>query len=386
MLTSTEELLSRYEAGVRDFSEEDLSGLRLQRRGSRIESLVGCNFTDCMFSDCVFGAADFSSSCFDGAEFELCNGSEAKFIDCTFRRAHLMESAFIGADFFRSTFVDAHLSSVDFGEAFFGNVQLDMTKVIGCQFEQAVFGFGAISRSIFGACNMDEVTVVAPCDIDAETVSLTLRLAPTSIREGMTERGGPIVDAATGLLRARTLSVARFFVSAGVEREMVRQYSGTDDWSSSIPAKYGSVFISYSSVDHDFATSLHQYLSAQGVGVWFAPHDIRGGRRIEDQLSAAITEHSKLVLVLSESSMQSNWVATELLMALDLERQTGSQKLYPIRVVPFDTVRDWRLFDSDHGKDLAKVVREYYIPDFTEWRNGVQFGIAANRLLQDLQD
>ncbi|MGA2852744.1 MAG: hypothetical protein ABSE90_01235 [Verrucomicrobiota bacterium] len=29
-----------------------------------------------------------------------------------------------------------------------------------------------------------------------------------------------------------------------------------------------------------------------------------------------------------------------------------------------ETLRDWTCFDADRGKDLAKEVREYFIPDF----------------------
>jgi len=35
----------------------------------------------------------------------------------------------------------------------------------------------------------------------------------------------------------------------------------------------------------------------------------------------------------------------------------------------FETLRDWTCFDADTGKDLAVEVREYFIPDFSNWKN-----------------
>ena len=48
-------------------------------------------------------------------------------------------------------------------------------------------------------------------------------------------------------------------------------------------------------------------------------------------------------------------------------------------------LRDWECFDADSGKDLAVEVREYYIPDFSQWKDLDAFEVAFNRLLRDLK-
>ena len=40
--------------------------------------------------------------------------------------------------------------------------------------------------------------------------------------------------------------------------------------------------------------------------------------------------------------------------------------LLPIGLVPYATIRDWECFDADTGKDSAREVREYFIPDFSD--------------------
>jgi hypothetical protein len=78
------------------------------------------------------------------------------------------------------------------------------------------------------------------------------------------------------------------------------------------PIELYSCFISYSTKDQEFAERLHADLQAKGVRCWFASHDIKGGRKLLDQIDEAIRLHDKLVLILSEDSMKSEWVKPRL--------------------------------------------------------------------------
>src|SRR5262245_12241432 len=48
--------------------------------------------------------------------------------------------------------------------------------------------------------------------------------------------------------------------------------------------QFYSCFISYSTKDQEFAARLHDNLQGKGVRCWFAPHDIRGGKKIHEQI------------------------------------------------------------------------------------------------------
>ena len=48
-------------------------------------------------------------------------------------------------------------------------------------------------------------------------------------------------------------------------------------------------------------------------------------------------------------------------------------------------IKAWTAFDSDLGKDVAKVVRESPIPDFSKWKDHDSFEAAFARLLEDLK-
>jgi hypothetical protein len=59
--------------------------------------------------------------------------------------------------------------------------------------------------------------------------------------------------------------------------------------------------------------------------------------------------------------------------------------LFPVRLVDFETLRDWECFDADTGKDSAREIREYFIPDFSNWKDLDSYQKAFRRLLSDLK-
>ncbi len=77
----------------------------------------------------------------------------------------------------------------------------------------------------------------------------------------------------------------------------------------------------HSTGDQEFAERLYKDLQGNGVRCWFATHDIQGGRKVHEQLDEAIRLHDKLLLILSEHSMNSPWVKTEIANARELEQR-----------------------------------------------------------------
>src|SRR3974390_1597948 len=149
--------------------------------------------------------------------------------------------------------------------------------------------------------------------------------------------------------------------------------------------QYYSLFISYSTKDQEFAERLHADLQAKGVRCRFAPHDIRGGRKIHEQIDEAIRLHDKLLLILSEDSMKSEWAKTELAQARKREMKDAKRVLFPVRLVGFEALRDWECFDGDTGKDSARDIREYFIPDFSNWKEHDSYRVAFDKLVKDLK-
>ena len=83
--------------------------------------------------------------------------------------------------------------------------------------------------------------------------------------------------------------------------------------------------------------------------------------------------------------MNSEWVKTEIAHARQKEPNEHRQVLFPISLVPFDKIRDWKCFEADTGKDSAREIRECFIPDFSNWRDHDSYEQAFDRLIRDLK-
>jgi len=168
-----------------------------------------------------------------------------------------------------------------------------------------------------------------------------------------------------------------------IDLKRANTQSGSDLLDSKI--KFQSCFISYSHADEEFVKILYSRLRNEGLQLWYAAEHMQPGRKIHEEIEQNIRIFDKLLLVISETSMKSNWVATEIRTAIQEEWITGKKKLFPIRLVSFDQVRDWRDFNSDLGQDMAVELREYYVPDFSKWTDTTQFEKAARKLIDSLR-
>lgn len=143
--------------------------------------------------------------------------------------------------------------------------------------------------------------------------------------------------------------------------------------------RHHSCFISYSSKDEALAQRLHTDLKAQGVDCWFAPHNMKIGARIRPTIDLAIHRQDKLLLLLSQHSIESAWVEDEVEAALERERTEHREMLFPIRLdnaVTQPTVPAW----------AARLRRQVNIGDFSNWTDPLAYQQAFERLLRDLEN
>jgi uncharacterized protein YjbI with pentapeptide repeats len=132
-----------------------------------------------------------------------------------------------------------------------------------------------------------------------------------------------------------------------------------------------SCFISYSSKDDEFANRIH----ADGVRCWFAPHDLRIGDKILDAIDDAIRLREKVVLILSEHSIKSDWVEDEVTAGFEEERKRGQTVLFPVRLdeAVMNTKEAW-----------AAKLRARHIGDFRKWKDRDAYKQSFERVMCDL--
>lgn len=144
-----------------------------------------------------------------------------------------------------------------------------------------------------------------------------------------------------------------------------------------LSTQYYTCFMSHSSKDRAFAERLHADLQDKGVHCWFAPEDMRIGDRIRPTIDEAIQLYDKLLLVLSEHSIDSDWVEKEVETAFEEERKRKKTVLFPIRL-------DSAVMETDQAW-AADIRRTRHIGDFTRWKDHDAYQKASDRLLCDLK-
>ena len=221
-------------------------------------------------SDADLLAATLSGASLEGADLE-----GAKLVDANLSRANLSQASLRSADLGRATLADADLSGSNLRRA-----NLSEANLRGADLDRARVALTVFTSIDLGtAKGLDTVRHMGPSSIGIDTIYRS---------------GGKIPES--------------FLRGAGVPETFIRYI----DSLTGAAFEFFSCFISYSTKDQAFAERLHADLQAKGVRCWFAPHSIQGGRKIHEQIEEAIKAYDKLLLILSDASMSSEWVSTEI--------------------------------------------------------------------------
>ena len=137
------------------------------------------------------------------------------------------------------------------------------------------------------------------------------------------------------------------------------------------PIQINPLFISYSHTDGPFVDALEKVLDDKGIRFWRDVHHATAGR-LEKIVDRAMRLNPVVLLVLSESSVQSDWVEHEVRRARELAKETGRHTLLPValddawktapwpeRLMDFSEWRDEEFLDKQFGK-LVEGLALYY--------------------------
>jgi hypothetical protein len=150
--------------------------------------------------------------------------------------------------------------------------------------------------------------------------------------------------------------------------------------------EYHSLFICYSNEDHEFAERLSVDLEANGFRCWLTPHNAQTDEWTRDQMDYAIQMQDKLLLILSNTSMNSHWVKEKIQKACDRGVNENRRVLYPIGICPPEELANWEEIDPNSGTDSASEIGEYFIPIFSNWTDHYSYRQVFSEFIRDLQD
>src|ERR1700722_20243635 len=319
--------------------QPDLSRANLTLAPLRRADLTGANLTEVDLSMADFTRADLRRADLRGANL---TGALLRMADLTtadLRRANLTGTLLTEVDLTGANLSGTDLSRTRLFWAHLNKTNLYQTDLRGTQ--MSACGFADIDLS--QAIGLDEVKHLGPSTLGIDTIYRS----NGKITEAFL-RGAGVPD--------NFITFARSLVGKAIESY--------------------SCFISYSSKDQNFAARLHAHLRAKNLRVWFAPEDLKIGERIEDRIEESIRLYDKVLIVLSEASVQSRWVERGVNAARAREDREKRMVLFPIRIddAVMNTPQPW----------AADIRRSRHIGDFSHWKDHDSYQAALNRLLRDL--
>ena len=118
-----------------------------------------------------------------------------------------------------------------------------------------------------------------------------------------------------------------------------------------------TAFFSYSRDDSEFALRLAEDLKSAGASVWLDQLDIKAGEEWDRSIEDALTRASRMLLILSPSSVRSRNVRNEISFALD-EEKSIVPILYRDCTVPLQLQRVQYIdFRTDYAQGLKALLR-----------------------------
>jgi uncharacterized protein YjbI with pentapeptide repeats len=218
--------------------------------------------------------------------------------------ANLIGVNLTGANLTEAMLFRANLSGANLSGANLTKALLPMANLTGANLTDANLTEALLQYTVFGSTAFTKVKGLDQCD----------HQGPSIIDFPTLKDSGPLPLA---FLRGTGLPDRLIEYLPSLLNEAFQHYS---------------CFISYSSKDHDFAERVHAGLQNKGVRCWFAPHDMPIGANIFDAIDEAIRLRDKVLLILSEEAIASNWVEGEVTRALDEERTRKQVMLFPVRL------------------------------------------------------
>jgi uncharacterized protein YjbI with pentapeptide repeats len=272
-----------------------------------------------------------------------------------------------------SATIAANLTGSVLYRANFTGADLSRSSLSWCKLRAAILDRAILRETRFQFAEMPFASLRnARCErMDLiHTVLIGADLSGATGLESINFRGPVFIDHQT-ILRSGDLP-RTFLQGCGLPDEVIEFYV-----SQAATIQYCSCFISYSRRDEGFVNRLHADLQQSNIRCWLDVEHMRIGDRTRPVINEAIRLHDKLLLVLSQHSIESAWVESEVEAAFERERRERRTVLFPIRL-------DDAVMDTDQAW-AAEIRRTRNIGDFRNWKNFDQYAVSLERLIRDLR-
>lgn len=393
-----------------DLSLSSLHGLDLHEADLSKANLCEADLSDAILKEAILEKANLRQANLQHAQLHIANLNWANLSEAdlrqadlfialmshtNFQQANLSEAILVGSHSFEAVYTDANFTGAILKESYFYSSDMRKVDLSRLDLSEAAFRDTNLSGANINDAIFRDGSLQGSDLRQAQVFGTSFNgiiLSETDFTEALMGRaifGAVDLSTTKGLdaiehRRPSIIGIDCIYLSQGKIPEIFLRGVGIDDsfitYIRSLtaePIRYYSSFISYSSKDEAFAQRLYTDLQSNNVRCWFAPEDMKTGDFIRSRIDEAIRIHDKLLLVLSQYSVESSWVAKEVETAFEKERQQKRHVLFPVRLDDsvMETSTSW----------AADIRRMRHITDFTDWKDHDAYQKAFGRLLRDLK-
>ena len=306
-----------------DLTGTDLEGADLTGADLMEAILIKANLIEAILVEAILAGADLSGTdltmaniayaFLSGVDLTGANLSQADLTYADLRWADLAE-----ADLSWAILTDADLAEANLFETILSGTILSETDITKTIFRDSIFNATILAAIDFSTIknlsDLESIQHVGASYIDLKTLNLSQGKIPDIFLQRC---GLAPWEILSSKMYDRDLSPTAL---AEINNEMMIKRQGDP---------IGGIFISYSHANKAFVEKLHAALEEKGYSVWRDAHDLVAGP-LERQVFDAIRAHEVALLVLSDDSVNSDWVEQELKAAHKKEKAQNRPILCPI--------------------------------------------------------
>ena len=276
-----------------DLREADMSKSLMNRANLRGADLRGANLEAADMDSAILSDTNLTGASLKGANLSRVNLDRANLTD-----ADLTDAVFHGAALTRTNLSGAKLDGADFYSAVFND-----TPAVGTKFAGSVVGY-----TIFQNCDLSQ----------AEGLDQIRHDAPSTLgMDSLLRSGGALPD--------------QFMRGVGSPDSLLEFQKSLRG----VVSLTGECFISCSNADIPFGEILQNALRDLGVRCWLFAEQFRGNPLVdrrstseEEEIERWVRHYDKLVVICSQSGLDSETVRNDITQAKDLQKEKDQWLLY----------------------------------------------------------
>jgi uncharacterized protein YjbI with pentapeptide repeats len=288
---------------------------KIQKANLARANLEGADLSKAVLTWSTLGRANLRS-----AQLLAANLNAANLSGSDLSGANLQKASLIGANLTRANLEGVDLSNCIIGGTLFGNVDLSVVK------------------------GLETLIHLGPSPIGIDTVY---------------KSRGEIPEV--------------FLENAGVPKDLIAFIESHID----LTERLFSCFISYVSQDEIFAHQLFADLQEQGIRCWEVSERVRKKERHYSLIDAAHNIHDKELLIMSEYTLECDWLENEIYAAFEKEAKTGEIILLPLLLD--DSVK------YSEKTWIVKMRRSRQVYDFSLWQDKETYSEMLGSLVGELK-